>query len=417
MAGSNPNNPMRAIKALKTEQDYSAALARTASLMQAPAGTPEGDELEVLVTLIEAYEAKHHAIDPPHPVDAIKFRMEHAGLSQQDLVPLIGSRSKVSEVLSGKRALNIRMIRALHEGLGIPLASLVGKETAGASQPSDDLLKHVPVAEMAKRGWFAEFNGNGHAARAAAPVLLPKFFGSIDLAALELCLHRRTPARNSTANPAALMAWQTRVLEIAATAKLPAFDPQAITPDFARQLVGFSMLESGPIAAGEFLAKHGIALVVLSHLPRTHLDGSATRLKSGTPVIGLTLRHDRLDNFWFTLLHEVGHVALHLNDGETSTFLDDLDEPGTRDARELEANAFASEALIPTDEWRRAKLVHAAKSAEVLALSHRLRIHVAIVAGRVRRELGDFRKLSKFVGSGEVRRLFPQVGRGMHVDT
>jgi HTH-type transcriptional regulator/antitoxin HigA len=114
------------IRPIKTERDYELALARINQLMDAKARTEEGDELDILVTLVEAYEAKRHPIYPPDPVEAIKFRMEQTGLTRKDLEPLIGGRGRVSEVLSGKRSLSLEMIRRLHAELHIPLESLIG---------------------------------------------------------------------------------------------------------------------------------------------------------------------------------------------------------------------------------------------------------------------------------------------------
>jgi len=88
-------------------------------------GTPEGDRLDILATLIDAYEAEHYPMDPPDPIEAIKFRMESQGLTRKDLEPLIGTRTRVAEVLSRKRGLSIRMIRRLHERLGIPAEVLI----------------------------------------------------------------------------------------------------------------------------------------------------------------------------------------------------------------------------------------------------------------------------------------------------
>ena len=108
-----------AIKPIKTEKDYQTTLKRIESLMDAPEGTPQANELEVLATLAELYEEEHFPIDSPDPIEAIKFRMEQAGLSLRDLVPFMGSYTEVSEVLSGKRSLTLEMIRALHEHLGL----------------------------------------------------------------------------------------------------------------------------------------------------------------------------------------------------------------------------------------------------------------------------------------------------------
>ena len=107
-------------KLIKTEEDYSLVLSRIEDLMDAEANTSEAEELELLATLIELYEDEHYAMDTPEPIDAIKFRMEQMGLNQQGLVPFIGSKSKVSEVLNKKRPLTLSMMRSLHQNLGIP---------------------------------------------------------------------------------------------------------------------------------------------------------------------------------------------------------------------------------------------------------------------------------------------------------
>ncbi len=112
------------IRPIKNEQDYANALSRIESLMSAKPNTLQMDELEVLTTLVEAYEEKFYNIDAPDPIEAIKFRMEQEGLKQKDLVAIVGSKSRVSEVLNKKRKLTIEMIRSLHKQLHIPVESL-----------------------------------------------------------------------------------------------------------------------------------------------------------------------------------------------------------------------------------------------------------------------------------------------------
>ncbi len=114
------------IRPIRTEKDHDAALARIDELMGAKAGSPEGDELDVLVTLVCAYEEKHFPMDPSDPLMAIQFRMEQQGLTRKDLEPMIGSRARVSEVLTGKRPLTLPMIRRVRDGLGISADLLVG---------------------------------------------------------------------------------------------------------------------------------------------------------------------------------------------------------------------------------------------------------------------------------------------------
>jgi HTH-type transcriptional regulator / antitoxin HigA len=114
------------IKPIRTERDYEAALVRIECLMMAQANTPEADELEVLATLVERYEDIHYPIGFPDPIAAIRFRMEQQDLSEEDLIPLIGSRVEVTEVLEGKRDLTLAMMRKLYKHLGIPAEVLMG---------------------------------------------------------------------------------------------------------------------------------------------------------------------------------------------------------------------------------------------------------------------------------------------------
>src|SRR6266436_7844682 len=113
------------VRPIRTKRDYEAAVKEVEHLWGAKAGTREGDRLDVLATLIEAYETEHFPMDPPDPIEAIKFRMEQQGLTRKDLGPLIGTRTRVAEVLNRKRNLSIAMIRRLHQALGIPAEVLI----------------------------------------------------------------------------------------------------------------------------------------------------------------------------------------------------------------------------------------------------------------------------------------------------
>jgi HTH-type transcriptional regulator/antitoxin HigA len=113
------------IAPVRTKRDYRAALKEVEGLMSAKRGTPQGDRLDVLVTLIEAFERKHYPLNLPDPVEAIKYHMDQNGLSPRDLIPFIGSRNRVHEVLNRRRPMTLNMIRKLHAGLGIPAESLI----------------------------------------------------------------------------------------------------------------------------------------------------------------------------------------------------------------------------------------------------------------------------------------------------
>ncbi|HEY2227950.1 MAG TPA: helix-turn-helix domain-containing protein [Xanthobacteraceae bacterium] len=113
------------VRPIRSKRDYESALKEVTRLWGAKSGTREGDRLDVLATLIDAYEAKHHPIDPPDPIEAIKFRMQRQGLTRRDLEALIGTRTRIAEVLNRKRGLSIGMIRRLHERLGISAEVLI----------------------------------------------------------------------------------------------------------------------------------------------------------------------------------------------------------------------------------------------------------------------------------------------------
>lgn len=393
-------------KLIKTEKDYQAALARLDEIFEAEPGTADGDEAELLTALIEMYEEQKYPIDLPDPVSAIKFRMEQEGLKAKDLVPYFGSASKVSEVLSGVRTLSLTMIRNLVNGLSIP-AEVLLKES-GAELPSDSTLKlgrQFPIAEMVKRGWFTEFQGTAKEAKSQLEDLMIGFVGALGTEAMVPALNRQHVRDGSKQDQNSLAAWRIRVANLALRESLPAFKRGTMTSDFLREVARLSYLDSGPQLAKEFLNKSGIHLICERHLPKTHLDGAALKLPDGAPVVALTLRHDRLDNFWFTLFHELAHVALHLDKDGIETFFDDLAEVG-KDKCEKEADSLARESLIPKTAWKAARLTKTSSAASVVSFAETLRISPAITAGRIRYESGDYTIFKNLIGAGKVRALF-----------
>ena len=396
-------------KLIRTEADYEAALERIATLMEhdpAP-NSPEGEELELLSFLVERYEDEKYPMDLPDPVSAIQFRMEQQGMKNKDLVPFIGSPSKVSEVLSGQRGLSLAMIRNLVQGLGMPAEVLIGKP--GAQLKSDKELAELrkyPIGEMAKRGWFGGFTGTVAEAQGQLEDLFERFLRVMGGRPPLLAFNRQHVRAGEQSNEHALAAWRVRVVSLASKQSLPPYRPGTVTADLLAELGRLSYLDAGPKLAEEFLHKSGIHLVAVKHLARTHLDGAAMQLTDGSPVVALTLRYDRLDNFWFTLFHELAHVALHLDRDEFEVFYDDL--MGTsRDRCEQEADSLAQDALIPPTAWKASGLRKHAPEATVCKLAADLRISPAIPAGRVRFERKNHMLLPGLVGNGMVRRHFP----------
>ena len=394
------------IAVIKDEAQYQAALHALDELMDrvTEPDSPEADQLELLSLVLADYENKHHAICLPDPVDAIKFRMEQQGLKPRDLVPYIGSASRVSEILARKRPLTLRMIRALNRHLGIPAEVLI--QEPGAELPDDPDLdwEAFPLKEMLKRGWLAGFRGNLTDLKAHAEEVIGGFLRVLDEHNAAPALYRQTAHLRSARDMDryALLAWQARVLHKALDAPPKAvYQPGSVTPEWLRDLAKLSWHAQGPALAREYLHAHGVALVIERHLPKTYLDGAALCTGEGRPVIALTLRHDRLDNFWFTLMHELAHVALHFNDG-CETYLDDLDRAQPEDEVEQQADTLAGESLLPNAVWRDSKARVTRNKHDVLALAKQLNIHPAIIAGRIRFETGNYRLLSRLLGHGEV---------------
>jgi HTH-type transcriptional regulator / antitoxin HigA len=392
-------------KVIKTEGDYEAALARIEQIIDAKPGTPEAEELELLSTLVDVYEEKTYHIDAPDPLTAIQFRMEQEGLKPKDLVQYLGSASKVSEVLSGQRGLSVAMMRNLVDGLGIPADVFLAKPKVTPTHTLN--IENLPWPEMCKRGWLP-FKGPLTQAKRRAPELLVAFTSRVDVNRLSPARLKQRVRSGSEMNLYALIAWQIRVQNLAFEQELrQPYKNGLVSLEFVREIAKLSYFEEGPKLAKEFLNKSGIYFVTERHLPHTFLDGAAMTLPNGAPLVALTLRFDRLDNFWFTLAHELAHVALHLDKGENEPFFDDLTSEH-RDPAEKDADEFACEALIPKKVWNKAGLKTKCSPSRVRALAEELRINPAIPAGRIRFEMNDYRICNDLVGIGEVRPWFEQ---------
>ena len=398
-------------KVIKSEDDQSVALCRIDEIFDAQPGTPEGDELELLVTLVELYEERAYPIGKPNPIAAIRFRMDQQGLKQKDLVPYIGSASKVSEVLSGARSLSLAMIQKLTDGLGIPAEVLV-RPPERSIYPNEHHLDpaRLPFAEMLKRGWFANFKGTVAEARRQSDELLASFMGKLSLDEVQPALLRRHVRPGSQPDSYALLAWYIRVMNIASSDPGPRYTHGSLTSELVKDLRNLSYYESGPIMARELLKSVGVKLVVEKHLSKTYLDGAASIMPDGRPLIGLTLRYDRLDSFWFTLFHELGHVALHLgpNDegSERQVYFDDLDQDSWSQV-EKEADSWAADSLIPQSHWKAGRLNRSKVSAaNILAFAEKHRISPAIPAGRLRFQRSNYKIFSRLVGTKQVRTQF-----------
>jgi len=395
-------------KIFDNEEQYNKALkdvARLIALDPLP-GTPEADRLELLAKLLEIYEKEYFHFDLPDPISAIKFRMEQQELRQRDLVPYIGSKSKVSEVLNGRRPLTVQMMRSLHKGLGIPAEVLLQEpRNPITSQCHKIEWGKFPVEEMIERGWIVITASNERSGpKEFMNTFLSQLGGENPTAAIcQRIIHTRSKADMDIYS---LLAWTARVL-IRANAECCTLEYPVglVTREFLKEVAHLSLYDQGPLLAKELLRKNGIALIIEQNLIHTSIDGGAVVTNNGHPVIGLTIKHDRIDNFWYTLLHELVHVAKHLKD-DTDAFVDDFDAESKEELREKEADRIAREAFIPRSIWLRSDAYIKRSQEAIIDLARKLRIHPAIVAGRIREETGDYSLLNQLVGHGEIGKLF-----------
>ena len=384
------------LKPIRTAADHKAATEKLKSLITSNRSGARSDDMEILVALLEKYERQHFRIDAPTPIAAIKLRMEQGGLTPRHLEPFIGSRARVSEVLAGKRTLTVEMIRALHDGLGIPYGSLIGKpeiDTADNIEVSRPILKRLQSFGL-------------KVAADRIEDFLHQAFGNEQLPAL-LARRTRTQRASAKTDDTALLLWQASALVRASNTKTDVpFDRKFLTSRFFREIAKLSVLEDGPEEARKRLSACGIIFLINPVLPGTFLDGAAMLLNGKTPVIALTLRHDRTDNFWFTLLHELVHVARHYEAllQDQFAFFDDLDM-ATDDAREKEADELAQESLIPATLVQRVAWHSYSSNNDIENLANLAGVHVSIAAGRWQREHQDYRKFSRLIERNNIRQM------------
>ena len=392
------------IKVIDSPELYHTYLNKVQKLISSspPAGTKESDELELLTLLLEKYDEENFKIQNPDPVDAIIFRMSQKNLKQTDLVKYFGSKSRVSEVLSRKRPLTIQMIRDVSTGLNIPVEILIS-ESQKVNESNHDLYwNNFPIKEIAKKGWLEDLISNKKDELISS---FEKFFSTSEIDFQSASFKKRFYGSESNSNSEyAIYAWLARVQNLASKEKtsLPDFDQTVVNEEFIKNLVHLSWLEAGPRLAVEYLNKAGISVIFEGHLKGTYLDGAAFKDKDGRPIIALTLRYDRLDNFWFTLVHELVHIWKHIKSDEK--FIDDLDGD-SEDEKESEANRITRDAFIPRSIWRRSEAYLNPSKENIYKLSRELKISPSIIAGRLRKEKGNYSLHTDLLGQGQVRNL------------
>jgi len=346
------------------------------------------------------------------PIILIKARITK-GWSQRQLADAIGVKEQQIQRYEAEEyaSANLHRLVEVAHALGLNISEVAEFGTISPAPLVDtdkgDLKwDQFPVKEMYRRNWFEGFSGSLEAAVANTEELVKEFVTDSLDSPVQAFARQRVRAGGNV-NPYALLAWQCRVIALAKKEKVTnKYNQKTITDEWLTELAHLSCQESGPLKAKKYLRDFGIRLVIESHLPQTHLDGAALLLSEG-PVIGITLRYDRLDNFWFVLFHELVHVIKHLHKQNIESIFDDLDvEAGDI---EKEADGLAGEILVPEDKWNTALARYLRSKESIEDFAQKLNIHPAIVAGKIQREAKNYTILTDMVGQGKVRKLFPDV--------
>ena len=366
-------------------------------------------EYEVLLEQIREYEhlssgaQKEFEMRTLHdlPVALIKARIAN-NWTQKQLAEVLGVKEQQVQRYEAEmyQSANIATICRTAEALGLDIP-----DYAVMSSTEDDstvgLSKNFPITEMYKRGWFEDFSGTLREAKKSYHDLIRQLYFKSGYAPDQIAMHRKKVRMGSNINEASLMAWHIRVLCLTNKQKLSqTFNPNVMSQDWFRELAKLSRYTEGPLLARDWLLESGIYFVIETHLPQTYLDGGALRHPSGAPIVALTLRYDRLDNFWFVLFHELSHIHLHFQSEQDTDFFDDS-EVQSNDI-ELEADKFALNALVPLEMWNNCLSRFSLDTDTVRTEAEQFQVHPSLIAGRIRHERQNFTILNDVIGHGEV---------------
>jgi len=329
------------------------------------------------------------------------------GYSQKDLAEKLGMTMQQIQRYEASNYMGASLARLIEVSNILDISvveSWGGDNKSGDSMFIWESVKFVdwekfPIKEMIKKGWL-DLKDKQSPLQA-----VKEYFTNTAGLQYATALHRKKFHGSNRPNEYALLAWQSRVLGKAKqelqSGLISDFE---LNDSWLKELVSLSVEDDAPRKAKDFLAQKGVALIVEEHLQGTYLDGAAMLYESNNPVVALTLRHDRLDNFWFVLLHELGHVFLHIFDSLNMDFFDEKnDNSDIGDDIENEADIFALNALISDNQWDEC-LSRFSMSKEAVEMdAKRLGVHPSIVAGRIRKENDNYTILNDSIGRGEVR--------------
>jgi HTH-type transcriptional regulator/antitoxin HigA len=335
-----------------------------------------------------------------------------SGMSQTDLAEKLNmkpqqvQRYEATDYMGASLARLIEVSRAL----GVKASeTFEGPTQAGGSvfawgDVGDIVWGQLPYKEMIKRKWYDVPRGGNPVEK------VKEYFLHAAGPQFATVFHRKKMRSGNVPNEYALLAWQARILELARDKiEKDTVGTFELDDRWLPELARLTKRKDGPKRARNLLAEKGIVLVVERHLPGSYLDGAAMLANAETPVVGLTLRHDRLDNFWFVLLHELAHVFLHLFDALRFDFFDE-ESATDSDPIEAEADKFALDTLIPEAVWDQCLSRFALSEEAVRIDAEAIGIEPSIIAGRIRKERGNYTILSGLVGQGLVRCQLEEAG-------
>lgn len=369
-------------------------------------------ERERLIQTVEAYEEAKETQKPT----ALKALVNHEpglmlivarisnGYSQKDLAWRLGVKEQQVQRWEAERygPISLKNYNRVAALLGVRLSADMPDQPVfrGLDKVIDDVSKSE-IRKILKHGrdngWFAKDFTEAELRRYIAENRID--FGSPGLLRTGLNVVDHT-------EDVMLHAWRARVTSRAREAFAEVEDAhEPLELKWMPELVRLSNDPRGPLLAVKILASRGIVLIVEPQVPGLKIDGAAF-IVDGRPVIGMTVRTDTVDNFWFTLMHELAHVTLHFSTGLAVGFYDQTDQETSVDEQEEEANRFASNLLIPEERWRRSTARIAKSAAVIERFANELGIHPAIVFGRIRKERGDWSLFANKIGRNTVRKLF-----------
>jgi HTH-type transcriptional regulator/antitoxin HigA len=337
------------------------------------------------------------------------------GLTQRELASLAGLKEQQIQRYEkdAYETANLRRLEYIARVLDVNFVGKITVKPASDAFASDFLNAldpgQFPISDMNSKGWFDSKLDLRRASVSEKKRALAVFFTNSGVIQPSKALHKKTAGPGSRVRQAALLSWQARILLKARRKTGLARRYTPLSPDMITSLVSMSRLPDGPVLAVDMLLSHGIIVVFEKHLEKTRLDGAAMSLDGRYAVIGMTLRHDRIDNFWYVLLHELGHVTRHWGPLLTDGFLDEEGDD-LSETLESEADEFATNAIVPNEAWA-ASFVRFTKSPEaIIEFAKKRNIHEALVAGRIRKERGNYAEFSDLIGSGRIRSLIKNTG-------